>query len=523
MHLSIFEIPFIQDDIASYLTNKDLKQCRLVSQAWLGYFNPYLWQSMTLGRSYHHPESKKAERLAVLEKNMHYVKTLNDLHCNHTLFITSPGFFPRLQTIVCYPTIYDKLETYNRVLKLIGLHPQLRSVTLKVCEMTEPLASNLAHAIETHPGLREFRLFGQTVSLTLAQDVMFACRHLETLVWGLAFRGLPHAPHVIELAKERELMRATSETRIRRLDIRYLSTYLEEKLLIPLLHRCTNLERLRFTLNRIYHRSSELVQLKAVIQERCPGIKYLSLFDATFFRYECTPQSAILSSTTGGLEFFETNLKRSSLETVRVLLDHHSHTLKSIQLTGPAQSIPIEHFVQIANSCLHLETLRCEYELSLTSFRTNGKQLVKIRWNCHGLRRLRVRWGLPPADLPAGYYRHLLKYMGKRIGMLANLQELEIDGKDLVSQQYGRLGMENLRQLRTLVVLGTFKDVKWSAEDAEWMLEHWPRLVRIEGREGDHLAKAFEVFSLRRPWLDRATPPTYFTIPELGAMCSSPY
>lgn len=170
--------------------------------------------------------------------------------------------------------------------------------------------------------------------------------------------------------------------------------------------------------------------------------------------------------------------------------NHHSHTLKSIQLTGSARSIPIEYFVQIANSCLHLKTLRCEYGLSLASFRTNGKQLVKFRWNCQGLRRLRVRWRHPPVDWPEGYCRRLLKYMGKQIGRLANLKELEIDGKDLASLQYGRLGLRDLRQLHTLLVLDTFKDVKWSAEDAEWMLEHWPRLVRIEGREGDHLAEA---------------------------------
>lgn len=78
-------------------------------------------------------------------------------------------------------------------------------------------------------------------------------------------------------------------------------------------------------------------------------------------------------------------------------------------------------------------------------------------------------------------------------------------GGDLAALQYGRLSLENLRQLRTLVLLDTFKDVKWSVDDAEWMMEHWPRLTLSEGREGDHLAEVFEVFLQRRPCLDRPT------------------
>ncbi|KAG0036125.1 hypothetical protein BGZ82_004674 [Podila clonocystis] len=508
MHLSIFEILIIQDDIASYLANKDLKQRCLVSKTWLGYFNPYLWQSMTLWRTYCLEDHVRTQCLAVLEKNMHHVKTLHDLHCDHTLLTTSSGLFPWLRTFICKPSIDHNQETYNRALKLIGLHPQLHSVTLDVWEMIDPLASDLARVIETHPGLKEFSLFGSTLSLPLAQDVMFACRHLEILVWGLRFHGVPHATHVIELAKERELTRTTSDTRIKRLDIRYSSTYLETKLLIPLLHRCTNLERLRFTLDRQDHRHPELAQLKSVIQERCPRINYLGLIERYIDRYNSDPNSEILSSTAGGLEFFETNLTIRSPPIVRALLDHHSRTLRSVQLTGSMQSIPFAYFAQIANSCLHLETLRCEYELSLVSFRSDDEPLIKFRWNCQRLRRLRVHWGLPPADWLARHFQQLLMYMGEQIGRLANLQELEIDGKDLASLQYGRLGLGDLRQLRTLIVLDTFEDVKWSAGDAAWMLEHWPRLTRIEGREGDHLAKAFEVFSRRRPWLDRPTRPT---------------
>ncbi|KAF9325758.1 hypothetical protein BG006_010768 [Podila minutissima] len=298
---------------------------------------------MTLWRTYHHTESEKTECLAVLQKNMHHVETLNDLHCDRALFTISS---------------------------------------------------------ETHPGLKEFRLFGHTLSLALAQDVMLACRHLGTLVWVFGFRGMPHEPHAIELAKERELTRTTVETRIKRLDIHSVSTYLETKLLIPLLRRCTNLKCLRFTMNRLDHMGQELAQFKSVIMERCPSLKYLGLLECPIGYFIGEPGSAILSRTTGGLEFVETNIRRWTPPIVQALSDHHSHTLKSIQLTGSARSIPIEYFVQIANSCLHLKTLRCEYVLSLASFRTNGKQLVKFRWNCQGLRQLRVRWGHPPADWP---------------------------------------------------------------------------------------------------------------------------
>ncbi|KAG0090276.1 hypothetical protein BGZ92_003290 [Podila epicladia] len=509
MHLSIFEIPFIQDDIVSYLASNDLKQCCLVSKAWLGFFNPYLWQSMTLWETYYQKESQNAQCLAVLQKNMHHVKTLNDLYCDHSLIAASSGVFPRLRTFISHPPIYHGLQTYNQILKLIGLHPQLHSFTLKVWDLIDPLASDLAQAIKTHPGPKEFRLFGHTLSLTAAQDVMFACRHLETLVWGLRYRGMPPELHVIELAKERDLMRATAETRIKRLDIDTLSTYSTTKLLVPLLHRCTYLEYLRFTMNCRDHWAQELAQLKSVITERCPSLKYLGLLEYPNSYFISDPVSAILSRTTRGLEFLETNIRKWTPSIVKALSDHHSHTLKSIQLTTP---MPVEYFVQIASSCVNLKILRCERGLSLESFRINGKQLVKIRWNCQGLRQLQVRWGHTPADWPPRYRQELLKYMGKQIGRLANLQELEIDGKDLASLQYGRLRLGNLRQLRTLVVLDTFKDVKWSAEDAEWMLEHWPRLVRIEGREGDHLAEAFEVLLHRRPWLETPTRPIYCSI-----------
>lgn len=59
MHLSIF-VPFIQDDIVYDLTSSNLKQCCLVTKAWLGYFNPYLWLSMLLGRTYGREESDNA-------------------------------------------------------------------------------------------------------------------------------------------------------------------------------------------------------------------------------------------------------------------------------------------------------------------------------------------------------------------------------------------------------------------------------------------------------------------------------
>lgn len=91
--------------------------------------------------------------------------------------------------------------------------------------MSEQLASNLAQTIETHPGLRELRLFGHTIALALAQDVIFSSRNLETLVRGLGRRGLPHEWDAIELAKARELTKATSDTLIKNLDIRYMSVY----------------------------------------------------------------------------------------------------------------------------------------------------------------------------------------------------------------------------------------------------------------------------------------------------------
>lgn len=48
--------------------------------------------------------------------------------------------------------------------------------------MSEQLASDPAQTIETHPGLKELRLFGHTIALALAQGVMFARRNLETLI-----------------------------------------------------------------------------------------------------------------------------------------------------------------------------------------------------------------------------------------------------------------------------------------------------------------------------------------------------
>lgn len=86
---------------------------------------------------------------------------------------------------------------------------------MDVWDINEQLASDLAQTIETHPGLRELRLFGHTIALALAQDVIFASRNLETLVSGLECHGLPHERDAIELRKARELTMTTSDTRIK--------------------------------------------------------------------------------------------------------------------------------------------------------------------------------------------------------------------------------------------------------------------------------------------------------------------
>lgn len=72
-----------------------------------------------------------------------------------------------------------------------------------------------------------------------------------------------------------------------------------------------------------------------------------------------------------------------------------------------------------------------------------------------------------------------------------------MDRGDLAALQYVWLALLNQRQPRILVILYTFKDVKCDVDDAEWMMEHWPRLTRIEGREGYHLVEVFGIILLR--------------------------
>lgn len=102
-----------------------------------------------------------------------------------------------------------------------------------------------------------------------------------------------------------------SDTRIKKQDIRYMSVYSDVELLVPVLRRCTNLERLRFTLHRMDHRDQELPELGSVLR-----LKYLGLLKSSFsFNNEVA--TAILLSA-ANLKFWKQISKMVSFDRISI-------------------------------------------------------------------------------------------------------------------------------------------------------------------------------------------------------------
>jgi len=91
-----------------------------------------------------------------------------------------------------------------------------------------------------------------------------------------------------------------------------MSVYSDVELLVPMLRRCTNLERLRFTLHRMDHRDQELPELGSVLR-----LKYLGLLNSSFsFNSEGGGHGDLVKRCQ--FEILETNIEN-------VVLRSHKH------------------------------------------------------------------------------------------------------------------------------------------------------------------------------------------------------
>ncbi|KAF9353264.1 hypothetical protein BGX26_008973 [Mortierella sp. AD094] len=549
-NLVIFDIPHIKDSITHYLSQQDLAHCVLASKEWNVWFTPPLWR---------HPNFKTSSisLTSLTQRNNLHVHSLNNF-TKELASITPTPSYPNLQSLSYTPnwtTSYDE----SIVLRFIKTLQSLQDLTLIISLSREGVHSELLDTIQALPRLKKIDLTCYHItSAVIIQQIIQTCSHYKAL--RLSIGGQVPSDHRLREGEEQELcnfamtaMSRMEPTKIRELSITLSSEKQESAILPALLERCPLLESLRM---EMVHHSKTLSQVSRVLESgKCPRLKFVRLGWVVSYGTKEEDILALLrvigSRNTNdddfgdnddaddpenwGWKMNDTLLKRGGLESfamdstfpfnrvcVEALTHHHANTLTVLDLMNLRQ-IRIELVVGLVSGLPQLQSLMIAIWLKFKEDKgsPDTDTLLNTQWSCLGLKTLEL--GIQLSDDFTIEITHrsgngsladqCMGYLFSQIGRLTKLEEWELTTWiDLLSIESGYLSwLPQLKQLRGLN-LKRYPNNMMGAVEAEWMMEHWTKLVHVTVYAGRGLRNlsdteespffaAKRVFLAKKPWM----------------------
>ncbi|KAF9108855.1 hypothetical protein BGX27_008191 [Mortierella sp. AM989] len=544
--ISIFDIPHLKEIVAHYLSRRDLAYCARASKEWNAWFTPILWR---------HPNFKKTTS----QQELNFLTRHNNPHVAHVqsfdtftkelASITPTPSFPNLQRL-CYSPTWTASYDESIVLRFIKSVPSLQNLTVTLSLSREGVLSELLDTLKALPQLKKIDLACyQIISAVVIQQIIQTCSQYETL--RLSFGGQAPIDHAFKAGEERELCNSAKEALGRMppmstqvLSIRLASPIQESAILAPLLERCPVLERLDMDW---INNSSTLPMVNSVLGAgKCPRLKFVQL--GAVIKYEARDEDiaglmrVIGCSNVDNDDSDEVNnwgwgmrnspVTRRGLQTlvldsalpfeqgcVQALIQYHADTITILDIMGLRQ-MRIELATSLAAGLPHLQYLTVAVWLKSkdNDAQTDMDTLFKTQWKCLELRRLKlciqhsddISTGTAHQSGDGSPGDQYLGYLFSQIGRLTKLEEWSLTSwADLLTIKGGYLSwLPQLKQLKGLN-LKRYPNNKMGAEEAEWILEHWPRLVHVTvyaargslSDEDEPFFAAKSVLLDRRPWM----------------------
>ncbi|KAG0366199.1 hypothetical protein BGZ54_005675 [Gamsiella multidivaricata] len=530
MDLSIFDIPLLKDEVTQYLSKQDLARSVQVCRAWSAWFTPTLWRTV----NFNNRASIAGQGLSALTRYQDHVQSI--VAFQYYLGSASMALRPfrNLQSLE-HRTLQANVHEDTIVLLVIGGTPSLQRLKLTLSLVREEIQTQLIDALHSLPRLRSLALTCyQITPVGVIQRIIDSCSHIETLHLDLGSSVVKEPYSQGDDRKQcllaKRVMEQMLDTRIRRLSIRVSLASQESAILIPLLERCPLLERLEVDW---LHHPDTLGQIIDVLRRRkCPLLKHALL--GAVLRFDAAEgQFAELISALGSGERVDETIRNNGCDhgyrgyglhtfTVESILPfeqqsalaltrHHSQTMTVLDLMS-LRELRIQLFVGMMEGLPRLQRLMAAVWLGHKQDGGPGMDTVfKTQWSCLGLTELRLGLQLSeevrlepdhrPGNLSVA--DQYIGYMFSQIGRLTQLKECNLtSGVNLLDLEKGYLThLIKLKQLRGLN-LRRCTSCKLSVDVAQWMLDHWPRLIYL-------VVFAFEwpldagkaVLQEKRPWM----------------------
>ncbi|KAF9995240.1 hypothetical protein BGZ79_011076 [Entomortierella chlamydospora] len=475
------------------------------------------------------------------------------------------GTFASISPTPSYPNLQSLSYTPNRttpgeegiVLRFIKSVQSLQNLTLVLSLSQEGAHSELLDTIQALPRLKKIDLTCyHTTSPVIIQQIIQTCSHYEALRLSIGGQ-VPFSDHRLREGEERGLcdfaiaaMSRMQPTKIRELSVTLSSEKQEYAILPALLERCPLLENLRMEMVR---HPNTLSQVRHVLElGKCPRLKSVRLGWVVSYETREEDILALLriigSGSTNGDDFGDngdpdglenltwevngTPLKRGGLETfgldstfpfnrtwAEALTHHHANTLTVLDLMNLRQ-IPIDLVVSLVSGLPELQSLMVAIWLRFEGT-PDTDTLLNTQWSCLGLKTLKLGIQLSGDFTTEVTHRSgngslgdlCMGYLFSQIGRLTKLEEWGLSTWiDILSIENGYLSwLPQLKQLRGLN-LRQYPNGTIGAVEAEWMMEHWTKLVHVKMYTGRGLRKlcdteesrlhaAKRVFLAKKPWM----------------------
>ncbi|KAF9346544.1 hypothetical protein BGX26_001927, partial [Mortierella sp. AD094] len=266
---------------------------------------------------------------------------------------------------------------------------------------------------------------------------------------------------------------------IRDLAISFSRPHWDTRLLLPMLRKCPDLERLSLP---VIQRDSIHQSLPLLLKSQCTKVRRLEFSSDSLTDEKL---AAILESCVAGLVSFSI-LNPLPVEdvSIEVLSRAHGYTLEKLDF-GADCRWPCHYFQELVSNCPRLRFLRASLEVRGTysdGTKVDYDTLISNPWpfldhlkvldlTLYQSSELQMAKPYRPGDgTESDMY---INYMYTQIGSLNKLEELGVGGwMILLRVQNGLRKLAGLKKLKILD-LENHTFIKWGAEEAEWICENW--------------------------------------------------
>ncbi|KAG0212715.1 hypothetical protein BGX28_005748 [Mortierella sp. GBA30] len=463
MSLSVFDIPHILRTICERLSLQDQFHCALVSKTWYKICNSVVWRNLNVARTLL-PEEQVA--LVRLQAQVWHIDTNRENTLDVLDNLSIP--IPNLQSFTFRGdnTIIDS-KTHDQQLRLVESHPQLYrlgfSFSIYGDRDDDGFKDRLIAALSptSHPQLRELEMSLAIRDIRHLQQLLSGCGHIDTLsVRLLTHEAWDEASERLNEAEARAAWDRMEPTKIRNLTIEIENQLIQDVALVPLLRKCSQLERLvvpsvqssttwgeMMDLLRVHvhwprlddlivpnHRLSDAELVECISAFGAVNIMAGSASSSRNGE-ESSGQSVVAvqarSMTLG-------DISQKGLIVAQAIGQNHARTLTSLVLGSSHCSLQPEQFLAITGHMEALQHLSIGCRGSTQNiFNRQELNLERIQvamqrpWACRELRSLKFNFNIAAGGHQRGdgsFDNILAEYIATQIGQLAMLEDWEHNG-----------------------------------------------------------------------------------------------